>query len=212
MARYPVCYTSVLVKAIVEEIETLVARAGAHPIWGYIHCLRVFALAEELAEAERLDYDAEILRLAALLHDIGLYKAYTLREGTDHARRSVAVAARLLRDGDFPPQASRVVLDAIEHHPPGASPGRSAEAALLKDAVALDYLGTIGLGRVFAMVGLEDDVPDLAAAVRHAASLRRTLPDLLHLEASRRLAQERVLEMDEFFRSLENATANLKLL
>src|ERR671916_1725382 len=106
MARYPVCYTSVLVGAIVEEIETLVARAGTHPIWGYSHCLRVFVLAEELAEAERLDYDAEILRLAALLHDIGLYKAYTLREGTDHARRSVAVAARLLRDGDFPPQAS----------------------------------------------------------------------------------------------------------
>ena len=199
-------------RVIVEEVETLVSRAGKHPIWGYAHCLRVFDLAKKLAEAERLDYDAEILRLAALLHDIGLYKAYSLREGTDHTRRSVAVAARMLRDGDFPPRATRVVLDAIEHHPPGASPGRSAEATLLKDAVALDYLGTIGLGRVFAMVGLEDDVPDLAAAVRHAASLRRTLPDLLHLEASRRLAQERVLEMDEFFRSLENATANLKLL
>jgi uncharacterized protein len=62
------------------------------------------------------------------------------------------------------------------------------------------------------MVGLEEDVPDLAAAVRHAMSLRRTLPDLLYFDASRHLAHERVLEMDRFFAHLENSTANLKLL
>jgi uncharacterized protein len=118
----------------------------------------------------------------------------------------------MLRDGDFPPQATRIVLDAVEHHPPGAPQGRSTEAALLKDAVALDYLGAVGLGRVFAMVGLEEDVPDLAAAVRHAMSLRRTLPDLLYFDASRQFAHERVLEMDRFFANLENSTANLKLL
>ena len=199
-------------RVIVEEVETLVSRAGTHPIWGYDHCLRVLSLAEELARAERLDYDEEILRLSTFLHDIGLYRAYTLREGADHVRRSVAVATRILRDGDFPPKAARVVLDAIEHHPPGAPQGRSMEAALLKDAVALDYLGAVGLGRVFAMVGLEEDVPDLAAATRHAQSLRRSLPELLYFDASRNLAHERVLEMDRFFEKLENATANLKML
>ncbi len=199
-------------RVIVEEIEALVSRAGTHPVWGYGHCRRVFAVAKELARSERLDYDAELLHLSALLHDIGLYKPYTLREGADHVRRSVGVAARLLRDGDFPPEATRVVLDAIEHHPPGASPGHSAEAALLKDAVALDYLGAVGLSRVFAMVGLEEDVPDLTAATRHALNLRRTIPDLLHFEAAHRLARERVLEMDNFFANLEDSTANLKLL
>lgn len=197
-------------KVIVEEIEELVSRAGTHPIWGYAHCQRVHLLAKELAEAERLDYDAEILCLAAFLHDIGLYKPYTSREGVDHVRRSVLVAARLLRDGDFPPQATRVVLDAIEHHPPGATLGRSTEAALLKDAIALDYLGAVGLSRVFAMVGLEEDVPDLPAAVRHALKLRRSVPELLCFDASRRLAHKRVLEMDDFFANLKGATTNLK--
>ncbi|HLL57277.1 MAG TPA: hypothetical protein VK359_05075, partial [Rubrobacteraceae bacterium] len=70
----------------------------------------------------------------------------------------------------------------------------------------------IGLARVFGMVGIEDDVPNLTAATRHAISLRRTLPDLLQLDASRTLAHERVLEMDRFFESLENVTSNLKLL
>ena len=75
-------------KPVVEEIEALVARVGTHPVYGYAHCLRVFALAEELAASEGVSYDVEILRAAALLHDVGLYKAYALRDTPDHAKRS----------------------------------------------------------------------------------------------------------------------------
>ena len=199
-------------RVIVEEVERLVSRAGDYPVWGYAHCLRVYALAGELPGAEGLEHDAEAVRLAALLHDIGLYRAYRLREGADHARRSLAVATRLLRDGDFPPHSTRLVLDAIEHHPPGAPPGRSPEAHLLKDAVALDYLGAVGISRVLAMVGLEEEVPDVPAAIRHAKSLRAQIPDLLQLDASRTLAHQRALEMDHFFANLEGATRKLKLL
>ncbi|MDP9439511.1 MAG: HDIG domain-containing protein, partial [Actinomycetota bacterium] len=63
-------------KSVAEEVDALVARVGKHPVWGYGHCVRVHALAVELARAERIPYDAEILRVAALLHDVGLYKAY----------------------------------------------------------------------------------------------------------------------------------------
>jgi uncharacterized protein len=199
-------------KPLVDEVEELVARVGTHPIWGYTHCLRVRALAEELATAERATYDAEILRISALLHDVGLYKAYAFREAPDHARRSADVAERILRDGDFPPQATRAVLDAIVHHPPGTRPGGSTEAALLKDAVALDYLGAIGLSRILAMVGTEDEIPDIPAALWHAESLRRRLPGLLIFESSRSIARERIVEMDEFLRNLRDATDNLKLL
>lgn len=199
-------------RSVVAEIEEIVARVGKHPVWGYAHCLRVHALAEELAASERLSYDPEILRIAALLHDIGLYKAYTLREGTDHAKRSAAVAERLLKDHDFPPQATRVVIDAIEHHPPGTPPGTTTEAALLKDAVALDYLGAIGLSRVLAMVGMEEDVPDIPAAIWHAESLRRQIPDLLVYPGSKDIARGRIEEMDDFLNDLRNATGKLKLL
>ena len=193
-------------------MEKLVSRLGTHPVWGYAHCLRVAVLAESLAREEGIEYDAEALRLAALLHDIGLYRAYSMREGMDHVQRSLAVAAGMLRDGNYPAASSRVVLDAIEHHPPGAPPGHHAESDLLKDAVSLDYLGSIGLSRVFAMVGTEEAVPDLPSAFRHARSLRQNIPDLLRLEAARGLARERVVEMDEFFENLERDTRNLKLL
>jgi uncharacterized protein len=199
-------------RPLTDEVEALVARVGIHPVWGYAHCRRVHALAEELARSERIPHDAEILRIAALLHDVGLYKAYAFREAPDHARRSAEVAERVLKDEDFPPQATRAVVEAILSHPPGAPSGSSAESALLKDAVALDYLGAIGLSRVLAMVGTEHDVPDIPAALWQAESLRRQVPGLLIFEASRGVARERIVEMDIFLQYLRNATNNLRLL
>jgi uncharacterized protein len=207
-----VCYTGKPMRPLVEEVEALVARVGTHPVWGYAHCLRVHALAEELARSERIHHDREILRIAALLHDVGLYKAYAFREAPDHARRSADVAERVLKDGDFPPQATKVVIEAILAHPPGAASGTSTESALLKDAVALDYLGAIGLSRILAMVGTEDDVPDIPAALWQTENLRRKIPGLLIFESSKGLARERILEMDDFLQDLRGATNNLKLL
>jgi uncharacterized protein len=207
-----VCYTGKPMRPLVEEVEALVARVGTHPVWGYAHCLRVHALAEELARSERIHHDREILRIAALLHDVGLYKAYAFREAPDHARRSADVAERVLKDGDFPPQATKAVIEAILAHPPGAASGTSTESALLKDAVALDYLGAIGLSRILAMVGIEDDVPDIPAALWQAENLRRKIPGLLIFESSKGLARERILEMDDFLQDLRGATNNLKLL
>lgn len=201
-----------MMKTFLGEVEELVSRVGSHPVWGYKHCLRVDALAREVGDEEGVGYDGEILRLSCLLHDIGLYKAYNLREAPDHAERSAVVAGRMLRDGDFPPQAARVVVEAIRCHPPGASPASSMEAGLLKDAVALDYLGTVGVSRVLAMVGSEEGVPDLPSAVRHAESLRKSVPGLLLFEASRAIADERIVEMDGFISSLRRSTDGMRLL
>ena len=199
-------------KSPVEEIEALVARVGKHPVYGYAHCLRVHALAVDLARSEDTSYDAEILHVAALLHDIGLYKAYALREPPDHAKRSAVVARRVLQDLDFPSQAGQAVIEAIDHHPPGTSPGAAVESVLLKDAVALDYLGAIGVSRVLAMVGIEDDVPDIPTALWHVESLRQKIPGLLVLQSSKDLACRRIRAMDDFLEDLREATAKLKLL
>ncbi|CAN5610558.1 HD domain-containing protein [soil metagenome] len=199
-------------KTLVKEIEGRVARAGTDPIWGYNHCRRVYTLARELARLERLSCDPELLYIAALLHDVGLYKAYSHRKEPDHARRSAAVAEQLLRDGNLPPQDIQVVLDAIENHPPGAFTGVSVEAALLKDAVVLDYLGAIGVSRVLAMVGTEEDVPDLAAAIQHSENLHESMPGYLLLESSKHIARDRTREKDHFLDDLRSATIDLKLL
>jgi uncharacterized protein len=199
-------------KPVVEEIEALVARVGTHPVYGQAHCLRVYALAEDLAAAEDVTYDREILRVAALLHDVGLYKAYAMREPADHAKRSALVARRILQDWDFPPQASQAVIEAIERHPPGVRGSAASETILLKDAIGLDYLGAIGVSRMLAMVGTEDDVPDMRTAIWNAESLRQKIPDLLVLQSSKDLAARRIHEMANFFEDLRDATEGLKLL
>ena len=197
---------------VVEEIEALVARVGTHPVYGHAHCLRVYALAEDLAAAEEVSYDGEILRVAALLHDVGLYKAYAMREPADHAKRSALVARRILQDWDFPPQASQAVIEAIELHPPGVPGGAASETILLKDAIGLDYLGAIGVPRMLAMVGPEEDAPDIPTAIWNAETLRQKIPDLLVLQSSKDRAARRIREMEDFFEDLRDATAKLKLL
>ena len=172
-------------KTVVEEIEEHIARVGTHPVYGYVHCLRVFALAEELAALEGISYDEEILRAAALLHDVGLYKAYALREPPDHAKRSAVVAGRILKDWDFPPQASQAVIEAIERHPPGAPAGTASETILLKAAGGLDYLGAIGISRMLAMVGTEDDVPDIPTAIWNGRVCDRKSPTSSFCRAAR---------------------------
>jgi uncharacterized protein len=199
-------------RPVVEEIEALVARVGTDPVYGFAHCLRVYALAEDLAASENVTYDREILRVAALLHDVGLYKAYAMREPADHAKRSALVARRILQDWDFPPQASQAVIEAIERHPPGVPGSAASETILLKDAIGLDYLGAIGVSRMLAMVGSEDDVPDIRTAIWNAESLRQKIPDLLVLQSSKDLASRRIREMEDFFEDLRDATAKLKLL
>lgn len=199
-------------KTLVKEIEARVARAGTDPIWGYNHCRRVYALSRELARLEQLSHDSELLYMSALLHDIGLYKAYSHRREPDHAQRSVAVTEQLLHDAKLPDRNIRIVLDAIEHHPPGAPAGASAEAALLKDAVALDYLGVLGISRVLAMVGTEEDVPDFATAIRHSESLHESIPGLLIFESSKEIARDRAKEKDQFMQGLLESTADLRLL
>ena len=126
----------------------------------------------------------EILRAAALLHDVGLYKAYALREPPDHAKRSAVVAGRILKDWDFP--AGEPGGHRGDRTPPARGAHRhGSETVLLKDAVGLDYLGAIGISRMLAMVGTEDDVPDIRTAIWNAESLRQKIPDLLILRAAR---------------------------
>ena len=44
-----------------------------NPAWGYSHCQRDYALAKELAAADHVALDDDVLFAAAYLHDIGAF-------------------------------------------------------------------------------------------------------------------------------------------
>ncbi len=78
------------------------------------HSLRVFLIADRLASAKELAVDRELLLVAGLLHDIGLYDGVT--HGGVYVAEGAEFAAPLLREQGWGEERIRLCADAIERH------------------------------------------------------------------------------------------------
>jgi len=114
------------------------------------HALRVKEWGKLLAEKEGAD--ATVIELAALLHDIGRSGAI---EKT-HAESSAGLAVNILNKIGYSEEIVLRVRDAVMAHSreAGHEP-KAIEAKILYDADKLDFVGAIGLGRLFALGGIE---------------------------------------------------------
>lgn len=121
---------------------------GADAVHDFDHVLRVLALAERIAQAEGADL--EIVRAAALLHDVGREQAEA--QGLDHAEFAARRSREILA-GQSPEKVAAVV-QAIAAHRFRAGPAPATlEAQVLFDADKLDAIGAIGVARAFAYGG-----------------------------------------------------------
>ena len=110
------------------------------PAWLVNHSVRVYAWAIDLARHDRLQFDPEILYVAALLHDIGLVPAFD-RGGCYDIDGAIA-AAGLMRDGGEPEARARIIYDAIAlHNDIELPPDSAAEVVLIWDATGVDVTG-----------------------------------------------------------------------
>lgn len=114
------------------------------------HALRVREWGKLLAEEEGAD--ATVIELAALLHDIGRSGAV---EKT-HAESSAGLAVNILHKTGYSEDIVWRVRDAILAHSleAGHEPN-TLEAKILYDADKLDFVGAIGLGRLFTLGGVQ---------------------------------------------------------
>jgi len=104
------------------------------------HSVRSYAWAVELARHDRLQFDPEILYVAAMLHDIGLLRAYDL--GGDYAVDGAVAAERLAVEAGQPESRARAIYDAIAlHNDETMPPDPAAEVVLLWDATGVDVTG-----------------------------------------------------------------------
>lgn len=119
------------------------------PVHGFDHVLRVYRLAESLAQAEGVDL--EIVRAAALLHDAHDPAA---PEGgrNDHHQASAAFARQVLREEAWPEERIAAVEHCIRSHRfrDDREPPDSPEARILFDADKLDAIGAVGVARAVA--------------------------------------------------------------
>jgi uncharacterized protein len=117
------------------------------PVHGFDHIQRVYRMAERLALAESADL--EIVRAAALLHDIEGSNPAGDERGNHH-HQSADIAAEILRGEGWGEERIAAVQHCIRAHRyrDDREPPATIEAKVIFDADKLDVLGAIGVVRV----------------------------------------------------------------
>lgn len=194
------------------------------------HVERVYRLCLVLAEGES-NLDLEILKLAALLHDIARVREDRDDTGrTDHAVLGAEMAGTILRELNYPSQRITLVQQCIATHRfrSGAAP-QTREAQILFDADKLDVVGAVGVARSFMLAGeygeklysdepladymahnLSDGKPlgRVKQVREHTSNLEyelklKHIPERLYTAKARRIAADRVAFMGRFFERLK---------
>jgi hypothetical protein len=104
------------------------------------HGLRVFLMADRLATARGVEVDREVLLIAGLLHDVGLYDAAS--KGGVYVKEGAEFTADILRKHGWEQERIRLCFDAIErHHELRPQWDRGTEVELIRRADLCDVSG-----------------------------------------------------------------------
>lgn len=113
-----------------------------HPAWGASHSLRDYELAKELAAADKVTLDDDVLYAAAYLHDVAAFAPFR-KDGVDHQDEAARIIDSLLADTGFPMSRIDAVRGAIGVarvfglvDPKGGSPTGPEAAARLEMSLA----------------------------------------------------------------------------
>ena len=176
-----------------------------HPAWGLSHSERDYDLARKLAADDHVTLDDDVLYAAAYLHDVAAFAPYE-KPGVDHADEGAQIVGTLLDGTGFPGPKLAAVRAAIRTHMFDRKPA-GAEAVYLHDADALDWLGAIGVARIFALVDPNGGAPDGPAALKMLEDNLRNVPPGIVSKAGRAMSVRRVRELKAFLADLHRETA-----
>jgi HD superfamily phosphodiesterase len=197
-----------------EDWRTVVSKfAQEHfknPAWGYSHSQRDYRLARELAAADHVTLDDDVLYAAAYLHDMAAFEPWE-KSGVDHADQAASVVDTVLKNTGFPMKKIDAVRGAIRTHMFDRNPVGS-EALYLHDADALDWLGVIGVARVFGLVDAHGGNPTGLEVIPMLESNLAKVPPRVLSPAGKKRVPERVEQLQSFLRELRQETDNLRLL
>jgi uncharacterized protein len=183
------------------------------------HTERVTRLCLRIGRKEKADLG--ILKLAAILHDIGREEEDRSRGRICHGRSGAALAKEILEGHGCDAATIGAVVHCIRTHRfrRGGAP-RTLEARVLFDADKLDSIGAVGIGRAFLFAGeigarLHDRTIDVArtkpytredTAYREYLVKLRRVRDRMTTREGRRIAAERHRFMAAFFARLNRET------
>jgi HD superfamily phosphodiesterase len=181
-----------------DDLANLTLEYGGQ--WGLQHSNRLLALVEKLGTGR--EYDRDIVRLTAYLHDWGGYTPWA-KPGVEHHLRSCEVALPWLQAQGTPEPIREHVLECIRcHH--GGPLERTMESRLFTDADALDLLGVVGVCRIFAMCPR-----DIRLGFERVQYYRDTCMAAISLPETAPLAAERLKETEELLARFTEETLGI---
>jgi uncharacterized protein len=160
---------------------------------GLDHAERVRQIAEDIGQREGADLD--ILRVAALLHDIGVPV-----NKARHYEIGALMARGILSQFGFTEDEIEPIVHAIEAHSRYGGPDpQTLEGRILQDTDAVEYVGAIGLARAIAR-GLESGAysGDLNELPPLIDGLIERVEGTLHTERGRALVRDRIAYLRAF--------------
>ena len=191
-------------------VRTFAQQHLRHPAWGASHSQRDYDLARALAAADHATLDDDVLYAAAFLHDVAAFAPWQ-KHGVDHADRAAQIVGQLLEGTGFPMAKLDAVRGAIRTHMYPREP-QGPEALYLHDADALDWLGAIGVARIFGLVDPNGGQPDGPAAVKMLQEYLVTVPPRILSPAGRAASAERVRQLQDYLKSLGTESGDLSTL
>ncbi|KAJ5573383.1 uncharacterized protein N7459_007810 [Penicillium hispanicum] len=199
--------------------------SGHDPSHNPAHVHRVVDLATVILQAEQalcpsMPYDAEVVKLAALLHDIGDRKYLpSLAEGDAAATASLdpttMVQHALVKHGAPLALASKVqtIVSHVSYTTECKNPSAIRrlidqegyrELAIVQDADRLDAIGAIGIGRCFTFLGAQgkrfavDDKWEMDNSIEHFGDKLEKLEGMMKTETGKKMAQVRTERLKIF--------------
>ena len=191
-------------------VRELAAQHFKNPAWGYSHCARDYALARELAAADHVALDDDVLFAAAYLHDMAAFPPWE-KPKLDHSDVAADIVDTVLKGTGFPMAKIDAVRGAIRTHMYYRDPA-GPEALYLHDADALDWLGAIGAARVIALVEPNGGDPDGPKAVKMLEDNLKNVPARVLSPAGRAMVPQRTAELAAFLDELRRESENLRTL
>jgi HD superfamily phosphodiesterase len=191
-------------------VQDLARQHFKNPAWGYSHSQRDYALARQLAAADHVTLDDDVLFAAAYLHDMAAFPPWE-NEKLDHSDVAADSVDTVLKGTGFPESKIDAVRGAIRTHMFYRDP-KAPEALYLHDADALDWLGAIGAARIIALVDPNGGDPDGPKAVRMIEDNLAKVPARVLSPAGRALLPEREAELKRFRDELRKESDDLRTL
>lgn len=201
-------------KEIVEEVKNELLNGKKSHDWD--HTMRVLKLAIHIGNVEKANI--EIIKLAAILHDIGRAEQDRQKGKVCHAKLGALKGKKLMEKHEIDEFVIEKVVHCIKTHRfRGNESPESLEAKVLYDADKLDAIGAIGIGRAFLFAGeigakVHNKGVDISktksyteedTAYREYVVKLSKIKEKMLTKEGKRMAEKRDVFMREFFLRLD---------